>query len=485
MAKEKSPARGGGRAGAPRRAKIICTIGPASASRETIARLIRGGMDVARLNFSHGDHAFHRRAVALVRREEARLGRPVAVLMDLQGIKIRTGRMRGGAVELRRGREVLIYPGDGEGDGERIYISYPGILSDAGPGHRILLDDGLMELRVTGRRRGALMARVVEGGVLRDKKGVNLPGMRIRIESFTKKDRADLELGLSLGVDYVAVSFVREASDIAKVRKWIRARGGDVPLIAKIEKPEALQNIDAILSEADGLMVARGDLGVEVPAEDVPLIQKMLIEKTNSRGKLVITATQMLESMTAHPRPTRAEVTDVANAVIDGSDALMLSAETSSGRYPVEALRMMDRIIRKTESERHPPFSYVMGNTFSEAVARAAAGAASDIGARFIAAFTQSGFTGRLVSKCRPRVPVLAFTPSEAVRRRMCLYWGVTPRYMRPLKSTDALFGEVDSALLSEGLVRPGDSVVVTASAPILGQGKTNVLKLQRVGGAK
>jgi pyruvate kinase len=467
-----------------RRAKIVCTIGPASASKKVLFGLIRGGMDVARLNFSHGDHEFHGRAIGLIREGARKYRRPVAILQDLQGIKIRTGKVEGGAVPLVKGQELLVSPGTGIGTREKIYISYPGLSRYAKKGDRILLDDGLMELRVTGKRKGSLVTKVREGGVLRDRKGVNLPGIRISMRSFTEKDVSDLEFGIAKGVDCVAVSFVREASDIRVVRQWLNERGHALPIIAKIEKPEALENIDRIIAEADGLMVARGDLGVEVPPEEVPLLQKMLIEKTNIKGKTVITATQMLESMTLHRRPTRAEVTDVANAVIDGTDALMLSAETSAGKYPLESLAMMDRIIRRTEAERQAMSSYVQGRSFSEAVAEAAARAAEDIGARYIVAFTQSGFTAKLLSKCRPSVPIVAFTPSEEVLRRMSLYWGVIPGFMRPLKSTDEVFQEVETVLLKEKMARKGDSVVITASTPILGAGKTNLIKLHRIGGA-
>jgi len=307
--------------------------------------------------------------------------------------------------------------------------------------------------------------------------------VRISAESFTKKDRRDLAFGLSMGVDYVAVSFVREAADVVKVKRYIRRAGKSVPVIAKIEKPEALQNIDAILDEADGIMVARGDLGVEVPPEEVPLIQKSLIDRANRRGRIVITATQMLESMTEHMRPTRAEATDVANAVIDGTDALMLSAETSTGSYPLRAFKMMDRIIRQTEEARDVAPDYDARGTYAEAVAEAAVEAARDIGARYVVAFTHSGFTARLLSKHRPRVPILAFTPSEEVMRRMALYSGVVPKRMKLLKSTDRVFAAVERTLLRERLARKGESVVITASAPIGGEGKTNIMKLHRLGG--
>jgi pyruvate kinase len=463
-----------------RRAKIVCTLGPATATREAVERLMHRGMDVARLNFSHGTHESHRAMVALVREAAERLGRPVAILQDLQGIKIRTGPISGGAVELRRGRTVRLVPGSSTGTAERFSITYPHLVRDVGDAARILIDDGLIRLEVTGRERGALIARVVEGGTLRDRKGVNLPGVRIRARAFTKKDRADLALGLSLGVDYVAVSFVRDAGDMKKVRAALG--GAEIPLIAKIEKPEAIEQIDAILRVADGLMVARGDLGVEVSPEDVPVLQKMLIEKANRAGKTVITATQMLESMTAHTTPTRAEVTDVANAVIDGSDALMLSAETSTGMYPHRAVAMMDSIIRRTELAYRPAFLYEQGRSFSEAAAEAAADAAEDIGARYIVAFTQSGFTARLLSKFKPRVPIVAFTPLEHVRRRLALYWGVTPILVRPLASTDDVFADVERALIEKKMVARGDRIVITAGTPIGRAGTTNLIKFHTIG---
>jgi pyruvate kinase len=464
-----------------RKAKIVCTIGPASSSREAILGLIKNGMDVARLNFSHGDHEFHKKAFNLVREGARKQTRPVAVLQDLQGIKIRTGPMKGGAVKLVRGQVVLVSPGIRTGTDERIYVSYPGIVRDARKGQRILLDDGLIELRVIGKTGNALKAKIIEGGDLRDRKGVNLPGMRITLRSFTKKDMDDLAFGMKLGIDYVAVSFVRSAKDIEKVRDFLKAYGRYIPIIAKVEKPEAVEHIEEILDAADGIMVARGDLGVELPTEDVPMIQKSLIELANRKGKLVITATQMLESMTKHTRPTRAEATDVANAVIDGTDALMLSAETSVGKYPQRSLRMMDRIIRKTESEREALSSYTPRRSFSDAVADAASRAARDTGAKFIAAFTHSGYTARLISKFRPPIPIVAFTPFEDVITRMSIYWGVAPKIMRPLGSTDDVFKEVERSLLKERTAKPGDCLVITASTPIGGAGKTNLMKLHRI----
>lgn len=463
--------------------KILCTIGPASAGARSIERLIKGGMDVARLNFSHGEHATHIETFSTIRQCAQKLGAHVAILQDLQGIKIRTGTVAGGQMMLKRGDELVIRPGVKGSDGQTIYISYAGIVADSRVGSRILIDDGLLHLTVTELGAGFLRARVIEGGPLRDRKGVNLPDIAVRAHAFTDKDRRDLELGVRLGVDYVAVSFVREAADMLKVRQYLRRAKSDIPLIAKIEKPEALSHIDEIIEASDGLMVARGDLGVELSPEQVPMIQKMLIRKANEAGKPVITATQMLESMTKHSTPTRAEANDVANAVIDGSDALMLSAETSSGSFPIQSVQMMDRIIRATEASGASAQScYSSRGTYSEAVAEAAVTAARDIGARYIVAFTHSGYTARLLSHFRPEVPIIALTASEAVARRMALYWGVMPMLIRPLSDTDEVFREVELKLKSEGLVRKGDSLVITASAPIGGAGKTNLMKLHKVG---
>lgn len=406
------------------RAKIVCTIGPASSSRAVLFRLIKSGMDVARLNFSHGSHSSHREAIRLIREGSKKFNKPVSILQDLQGIKIRVGLFKNGEVELRKGSSLSIHPGEGTGDSSNIFVSYPALLKDAKKGDRILLDDGLMELRVTGKSKGALIARVIEGGVLKDKKGVNLPGMKISQGSFTDKDLRDLEFGLKMAVDYVAISFVRTARDVTAIKDMARKRGMDIPVIAKIEKHEALLNIDGILEASDGIMIARGDLGVEVAPEEVPLIQKALIRKANNKGKIVITATQMLESMKENLRPTRAEATDVANAVLDGTDALMLSAETASGEYPLEAFLMMERIIRHTEETEKIASDYIRGNSYAEALADAACRASDDIGAKVLIAFTRSGFTALLVSKFRPKVPIIAFTPDPAVMARLPLYWG-------------------------------------------------------------
>ncbi len=465
-----------------RRAKIVCTIGPSSMDKKVISSLIKNGMDVARLNFSYSDHDTHKKIIELIRDMSRRLNRPVAILQDLQGIKIRVGRIESGAVEIKKGKTLLLVPGNGVGNQERIFISYPALLKDIKSGDRILLDDGLIQLHILGREKNTLKARVIEGGILRDRKGVNFPGIKLSISSFTEKDKKDLLFGINMGVDYVAISFVRDSGDVRKVKRWLNEKRHQIPLIAKIEKPEALYNIEEILSEVDGIMVARGDLGVEVPPEEVPLIQKKLIDEANKKGKIVITATQMLESMTEHLRPTRAETTDVANAVLDGTDALMLSAETATGKYPVDALKMMDRIIRYTESSKNTTVSYIHGTTFAEATADASCRAANDIGAKVLVAFTQSGFTARLLSKFRPGVPIVAFTPEEKVRNRMCLYWGVFPRMMRQLTTTDEMIREVEKSLFEEHVVKQGYRIVITSSSPLSTLGKTNFMKLHSIG---
>jgi pyruvate kinase len=464
------------------RAKIVCTIGPASDSKAILFQLIKDGMDVARLNFSHGTHESHQKIIRLIREGSRKYRKPVTILQDLQGIKVRVGLFEGGQVELRKGSRIYIHPGEGTGNEHNIFVSYPSLLKDAQKGDRMLLDDGLMQLSVTGKSEEALIARVVEGGILKDRKGVNLPGMKITLPSFTKKDRLDLELGLRMAVDYIAVSFVRNAEDIVSIREWLRKKGKDLPIIAKIEKPEALLNIDEILDVSEGIMIARGDLGVEVPPEEVPLIQKELIRKANNRGRLVITATQMLESMKENPRPTRAEATDVANAVIDGTDALMLSAETAAGEYPIQSYRMMDRIIRHTEQTQKVATDYKSSNSYPEALAYAAAKAAEDIGAAILVAFTKSGFTAGLVSKIRPKVPVIAFTSDRSVLSRLPLYWGVVPKYMRPLVHIDQLLLEMEKALLKEKIIKTGDRIVIIASSPLSTRAKTNFLKLHQIG---
>lgn len=468
-----------------KRAKIVCTIGPASAAEKTIASLIQSGMDVARLNFSHGTHAEHKRSILGIRKLSRVLNKPVAVLQDLQGVKIRIGTVENGLIHLKTGGDIIIREGDGVSSDSRLHIRYPGLMKYLKKDDRVLIDDGLILLRVFGKKRGGMTARIVEGGKLTDKKGVNLPDTRIGRASFTPKDKKDLDFGIETNVDYAAVSFVRSASDIEKVKRHIRNKGAEIPVIAKIEKPEALENIDAILKAADGIMIARGDLGVEMNTEDVPIIQKDLIKKANRHGKIVITATQMLESMTEHLRPTRAEATDVANAVIDGTDALMLSAETASGRYPVGTVKMMNRIIERAESGSDtgtPRGMDGMGDMdYPYAVADAAVRASLDIGAKAIVAFTHSGYTARLVSKLRPSVPIISFATSHVVQRRLSLLWGVNPLFMKPLSHTDEMIEEVERFLVRRNYVKKGDTITVIASSPLSISGRTNFMKLHTI----
>lgn len=468
-----------------RKAKIVCTIGPASSSREIIRGLIQNGMDVARLNFSHGDHGAHKKILSIIRRESLTQKKMVSILQDLQGIKIRVGDIEGGSTMLETGEDVLIYPGIGISSRRYLFISYPALLKDVKEGDVILLDDGLIKLMVVDKNKKALRAKVVEGGLLRSKKGVNLPASKTSLPAFTEKDRNDLEFGIKIGVDYVAISFVRSAEDIKIVIDWAKNKNLTLPpLIAKIEKPEAIENINEIMDIADGIMVARGDLGVEMPTEKVPIIQKMLIDLANKKGRLVITATQMLESMTQHTRPTRAEATDVANAVLDGTDALMLSAETALGKYPVEALKMMDTIICYTEESLLSKIQsvYQVGATFPEAIADGACKTAHSTGAKAIVVFTHSGFTARLVSKIRPHMPIIAFTPDENVLRRLQLYWGVSVRLIRhkDVENIDTRFmSEIEKALIKEKLAERGSSIVFVASSPFLG--KPNIIRLYKI----
>lgn len=466
-----------------RNVKIVCTIGPASASQQVIDRMVRAGMNVARLNFSHGSHEDHAKIFRSVRRASDKYHAPVAVLQDIRGLKIRVGTIKNGAVHIRKGDHLTLTTKRIPGDHRRISVSWPNLVRDVEPGAKILLDDGLLQLKVVKKTGHDMETRVVEGGILRERKGVNLPGTTITGSVFTKKDRQDLMLGISLGVDYVALSFVRSRDDIIRVKRWMMQHNADIPVIAKIENRQALENIVGIIESADGLMVARGDLGVEMPPERVPLIQKDLIHKCNTAMKPVITATQMLESMTEHMSPTRAEAADVANAVLDGTDALMLSAETSIGKYPVHALNMMDRIIRVTEgSENRVHTVPLQSENFAQALAEAACSSASDIKSRTIVAFSRSGFTALLVSKYRPMVPVTGFTISEETRRRMNLYWGVSPYVMNYPNNTDEMILETEKELRKQRLVKKGDAIVIVASSPFPMGGKTNIMKLHKVG---
>jgi pyruvate kinase len=465
-----------------RKTKIVCTIGPASCRPETLRELIAAGMDVARLNFSHGTREEHLEVIRHLRRLAKELDKPVAILQDLAGPKVRVEEFEEASVELHAGDTFVLTSTPVSGDRQRASVNYPQLPAEVEVGDALLLADGTIELAVTGIRGEDIETRVVVGGMLSSYKGVNLPTRSLKIPALTAKDETDLEFGLRHGVDFVALSFVRGPEDLRLARNVAAGSGRKVPLIAKIEKHEAIENIDAIIAEVDGVMVARGDLGVETPLERVPLLQKMLIAKCNEAGKPVITATQMLRSMVENPRPTRAEAADVANAVMDGTDALMLSEETASGRHPVAAVRVMVRIAAETEAEL--PFDELAGRlrrsyrkTIADAVGHAACLMAADLKAAGIFAATQSGGTARLISRFRPRTPIFAMTPSEATCRYLNICWGVVPLLTERFEDTDALFAQVRTVSGQRGLAGPGEVVIVTAGVPTTLSGSTNMVK--------
>ncbi len=459
--------------------KIVCTIGPATDSKKILRQLITAGMNVARLNFSHGSHKGHEKVIRSIRELSAELDKPVAILQDLQGPKIRTGEFRGESVELKKNEEWTITTRGVKGEPGLIPTTYRGIVNDLTKGDTILIDDGLIELRVLSKDKTQIYCKVVSGGILSAHKGINLPGVTTSIPSLTKKDREDLAVGIEMGVDYVALSFVRSAKDIRALKRFLRKKKADIPVIAKIEKPQALRELEGILDACEGIMVARGDLGVELSPEKVPIEQKRMIRMANEKRRLVITATQMLESMTDHPRPTRAEASDVANAILDGTDAVMLSAETSVGQYPVGSVRMMKKIARETEASFVPrPFYGHKPSSFPDAVSEAACMAAESLGLKAIVAFSQSGFTAALISKYRPPVPIIACTPDEEVQRRLALHWGVDARVIPHLSDTDKMIETVEGLLLAQRLARKGDKIAILAGAPLEARGKTNMMKL-------
>jgi pyruvate kinase len=469
-----------------RHSKIVCTIGPASRSPRIIEQLLHAGMDVARLNFSHSSHAEHAQSIALLRSAAVKLEKPIAILADLQGPKIRTGPLAGKApVQLQSGQRFIITTARVLGDSTRVSTIFRPLPREVHRGDRILLSDGLIELRVEQVRGQEVICQVVNGGALGEHKGINLPGVQLRVPALTPKDREDLVFALKHGANYIAVSFVRGPEDVVLAKTLIRRAGKDTPVIAKLEKPEAIENLDAILRVADGVMVARGDLGVEMNPERVPVVQKTIIARARQFRRPVITATQMLESMTENPRPTRAEASDVANAIFDGSDAVMLSAETASGKYPVEAVSMMARIIEEAEASiaefaRPAPQEKLK---VAETVAELVCHASRELHMKVIAVFTHSGFTARLVSRYRPLVPIVAFSPEAETRRRMALIWGVRPRSIPNVRKVDGLAAVAEKRLLEEKLVRKGDVIGIVAGTPMGIRGTTNFMKFHVIGG--
>lgn len=475
----------------PRHCKILATLGPASNTPEQIGDLIDAGMNAVRLNLSHGTHEDHTRVYKTVRKEASRRGIAVAILADLQGPKIRVGTIPGDGFRLEPEQtvEIDVHP-DAEASpidgGWRITTNYHHMVEDVRPGDRILLDDGHIELVVQGVEGTTVVTTVDQGYLLTSRKGINLPGVKLQIPAMTEKDEQDLAFALKLGVDTVALSFVRQPEDVEHCREQMRKHGRQIPIVAKIEKPQAIENLAAIVEISEGIMVARGDLGVEMGPETVPIIQKRAIETANSRGKLVITATQMLDSMIRNSRPTRAEASDVANAVLDGSDAVMLSGETATGINPVRAVETMDKIIRSTERAprawNRGQDDLALGHT-TNAIAKAAVSAArSWTGTKAIVTYTGSGGIARLVSEYRPRVPIFAFTPNPETYQALALYWGVTPVLFSPSSVDDTIFIDLDQAILRRGFLDKGARIVITSAHPLKVGASVNLLKLHQVG---
>ncbi len=470
------------------RAKIVCTIGPACDSEESILDLMRLGMDVARLNFSHGTHPEHAQRIQRLRRAALRLKRTICILQDLQGPKIRTGRLKDGKpVELNTGSVVTITPRAIAGTAALLSTDFPGLAREVSPGALILLSDGRIELKVRAVRGNDVECEVHNGGLLAEHQGINLPGAAVSIPVLTEKDKLDLQFGLKHGVDIVALSFVRSADDIRLAKDLMRAYGKSVPIVAKLEKPQAIEQLEEILEATDGVMIARGDLGVEVPPERVPIIQKKVIQRAGVWRRPVITATQMLESMTENPRPTRAEASDVANAIFDGTDAVMLSGETASGRYPREAVAMMARIVLEAEASiaqlpppprrRREEHRYSIAETICESIAHAA----EDLPMRAIAVFTESGNTARMLSKHRPKVCIYAFSRHPEVCNRMNALWGVHPVHQSQWESAEAMLKTAEKKLLPEGLIHAGEVLGLVAGTK-LASGATNFMRLHTVG---
>lgn len=473
-----------------RKTKIVCTIGPASESIEKLEALIDAGMNVARLNFSHGNHEEHKARIDRINEAARRKGKVVGILLDTRGPEIRTHSMKDGRVELEAGQQVDISMNEVEGTSDVFSITYDKLIEDVGNGSTILLDDGLIQLEVIGKdeAKGLIHTKIINSGTLKDKKGVNVPDVQVQLPGMTEKDASDILFGIQEGVDFIAASFVRRASDVMEIRSLLEANGGaSLQIIPKIENGEGVDNIDEILMLSDGLMVARGDLGVEIPSEEVPLIQKKLIEKCNQAGKPVITATQMLDSMQHNPRPTRAEASDVANAILDGTDAIMLSGETAAGQYPVESVQTMDKIARRTEEavdyrsvvttrrrEKH-------GN-MTEAIGQSAAYTALNLKVKAVLAPTRSGHTARMIAKYRPGCPVIALTFSEKSSRKLTLTWGIYPIVGKDVRSIDEVLQDSVDQSVKRGYVDHGDVVVITAGVPVGEIGTTNLMKIHVVG---
>ena len=472
-----------------RRTKILATLGPASNSEEMILRLLTSGVDAFRLNFSHGKHEDHVKVIKLVREIATDLGRYVPIVGDIQGPKLRIGEVDG-VQQLENGQTFTISTEVTPGTARIVSTPFTPLPDEVQVGHRILINDGLVELVVTHVEKTRVTTRVIHGGPISSKKGMNFPDSELTIPAITDKDKLDVKFAVTQNLDYIAASFVRRKSDIDGLRALLREHGGqEINVIAKLEKPQAIDNLEEILEVSDGVMVARGDLGVELPPEEVPIVQKRILSTASRWGRFAITATQMLESMTTNSRPTRAEASDVANAIFDGSDAVMLSAETASGRYPVEAVQMMARIVMSAEANRHIEHSVTRAprhstdfDEFTDALAGAANYAAEQLDAKYIVVFTQTGFAARLMSKFRPKAPIVALTPSSWVARRMNILWGVQPFVLKDVgEFHEQIVDRVDEFLLAKDIVRPGDRLVILMGSPLYQRAKTNLLRVHRV----
>lgn len=473
-----------------RKTKIVCTIGPASESPEVLEELMKAGMNVARLNFSHGTHEEHAIRIATIRDVANKLNKNIGILLDTKGPEIRTHTMKNGEVRLKAGQVIDISMTEVEGDENCFSVTYSELINDVGQNDRILLDDGLIELRVLAKdpEKGLIHTIVENEGILKDKKGVNVPGVSVKLPGITEKDAQDILFGIEQGIDFIAASFVRTAKDVLEIRELLEQNGGsDIQIIPKIENQEGVENIDEIIEVSDGLMVARGDLGVEIPAEEVPLIQKTLIKKCNQVGKPVITATQMLDSMQRNPRPTRAEASDVANAIIDGTDAIMLSGETAAGSYPVESVRTMNKIAEFTENSLDyrsivEARSKEKETTMTEALSQAVSYTSINLSAKAVLAPTASGTTAKLIAKYRPGVPIIAITDNRATAQKLTLVWGVTPIVTQKAQTTDEILELAVDESLKYGYVNHGDLVVITAGVPVGESGTTNLMKVHVIG---
>ena len=453
-----------------RKTKIVCTMGPNTDNKDIMEALVKNGMNVARFNFSHGDYEEQRNRMDLLKRVREEQGKPIAILLDTKGPEIRTGVLENGKkVALSEGADFTLYTKETVGNASGCSITYAGLTEDVKQGNRILIDDGLIELEVKEVEKDAIHCRVVNGGELGEKKGINVPNVKVQLPVVTEKDKADINFGIEQGFDFIAASFVRTADAIREIKSILEEKGANIKVIAKIENAEGIENLDEIIEESDGIMVARGDMGVEIPAEQVPYVQKMIIRKCNEVCKPVITATQMLDSMIRNPRPTRAEVTDVANAVYDGTDVVMLSGETAMGKYPVEALRMMCHIVEETEQHLSKDFykkrkvSDSSQRSLSNAVCYASVSTAHDLNAKVIIAPSISGYTTRMLSKWRPEAQIIGMSPSISVVRQMQIYWGVRPFHAKRADSTDILIYASIEFLKSKGIVKDGDVAIVTA----------------------